>query len=68
MSRPGKLTPAQWEDFRTAYAQGRPVTCPQCGTGGDAELHPGRRAVHYPCGHQRALPDDTDTHSRNPTP
>lgn len=61
MTMPRELTHIEWTAFHTPYLQGNTALCPSCGTAQQSVLKPLDRSVHFSCGHQLAIPENTET-------
>ncbi|MDJ0344188.1 hypothetical protein QMK19_29155 [Streptomyces sp. H10-C2] len=59
-----ELTRTQWTAFHSAYLRSNTAACPQCATLGETVLKPLDRVVRYACGHELALPPNTDPLTR----
>lgn len=55
-----ELTRIEWTAFHAAYLQGNTALCPSCGTAEEAVLKPLDRIVRFSCGHELAIPENTE--------
>ncbi|MFJ8390705.1 hypothetical protein ACIQ9Q_40725 [Streptomyces sp. NPDC094438] len=60
MTTPRGLTRTEWSAFHAAYLRGSTAACPECSASGQAVLRPLDRVVRFACGHELAVPDNTD--------
>ncbi|MET8213455.1 hypothetical protein ABZT51_47800 [Streptomyces sp. NPDC005373] len=60
MTMPRELTRTEWTAFHTAYQRGNAALCPSCQSVKEAVLKPLDRIVRFSCGHELAIPENTD--------
>lgn len=60
MTMPRELTRTEWTAFHTAYLHGNTAVCPACHSAQQAVLKPLDRIVRFSCGHEMAIPENTE--------
>ncbi|MEU3279177.1 hypothetical protein [Streptomyces antibioticus] len=55
-----ELTRNEWTAFHATYLRSSTAVCPECHRPGEAVLRPLDHTVRFGCGHELAVPDNTE--------